>query len=209
MPRTPKLFKQKTIYEQWKALPKRIFLDSNIVKYLLDFGEYIYEGCNEDKTGFRDTSQKLITKTSRLFSEIEAMADIFRYIHRANFEFAISETVYQELSKKENPHLSLWITDLNHHWQSVLESYQTPFSTEARIKYELAIKDVRFITNISKNDRAIILDAVRLDCNALLTVDRFADETNQKYILTKFGIMVLWPSDFIEMLKPFQALYNG
>jgi len=46
------------------------------------------------------------------------------------------------------------------------------------------------------------------DCDALLTVDRFANDQNKKmYVFNKYGMMILAPTELMEFVKPYQALW--
>ena len=210
MTRLPGLYDKLSPYEQWKRLPGRIFLDSDVVQFLSDFGQFIFEGHKEDKSSLKSSNGKVITDTSRLFREIEALKDIFIHIDRANFEFAISETTYKEkVFNDPQKRLTSWLDSINSHWNSVLKSYSQPFSEESEVRFIEATKDARLISNLSDSDRMIVLDAIKFDCRGLLTVDHFADERIQEYFYEKYKLMVMWPTDFIKILGPFQALYNG
>jgi hypothetical protein len=77
--------------------PGRIFLDTNALQYLQDFGEYIFEHYRESEEYFQARKGK-IKKGTRLFNEIEALHDFFIGVNRAHFEFALSPSVYKEVS---------------------------------------------------------------------------------------------------------------
>ncbi len=90
----------------------------------------------------------------------------------------------------------------------MLESYEDnaisdgPFS-----KYKKAQIDKSLIGGLSEKDLKIVLDAVGFDCAALLTVDKFAKGNFQHFVYQKYGLMIVKPTDLIEILKPFQALW--
>jgi len=62
--------------------------------------------------------------------------------------------------------------------------------------------------NRSEPDQKIVLDAIRLDCDSLLTVDKFAKDNFQHFVFEKYKLMILRPTDLIEIIKPFQALWH-
>lgn len=60
----------------------------------------------------------------------------------------------------------------------------------------------------AEEDKKIVLDAIRFDCDALLTVDRFAKDQNKKmYTFRNYGLMILIPVELMELIKPYQALW--
>jgi len=80
----------------WNSAPSGL-LDTNVLQYLQDFGEYIFENYRESEECFQMRKGK-IKKGTRLFNEIEALHDFFIGIFRAHFEFALSSAVYKEVS---------------------------------------------------------------------------------------------------------------
>jgi len=62
--------------------------------------------------------------------------------------------------------------------------------------------------SLSEKDKKIVLDAIRFDCDALLTVDRFARDQNKKiYIFRSYRLMILTPVELMKIIKPYQALW--
>ncbi len=60
----------------------------------------------------------------------------------------------------------------------------------------------------AEEDKKIVLDAIRFDCDALLTVDRFARDQNKKsYVFRNYSLMILTPVELMKILKPYQALW--
>jgi len=68
------------------SLPRRIFLDSNVLQTLLDYGGFIWEG------GALPGSAKVLNDRSGLV-KLEALRAIMFVNQRAGFEFALSERV--------------------------------------------------------------------------------------------------------------------
>lgn len=201
----------KTRFDQ---IPGRIFLDTCALQYIQDFGEYIFDNYQEDEEYFLAPRGKRIEKDNPLYPQIVALHDLFLGSERAHFEFALSESVYQEVvQKKQGGEIDKgflqWFYDVWDHWQAVLESYEDePVSQEAQKRYELAKSDKSLLGNLSEPDQKIVLDAIQLDCDALLTVDKFAKDNFQHFAFEKYGLMVLRPTDLIEIIKPFQGLYH-
>ncbi len=53
-------------FTQFNSIPGRIFLDTNVLQYLQDFGEYIFEHYRESEDYFQAQKDK-IKKVTRLF----------------------------------------------------------------------------------------------------------------------------------------------
>jgi len=196
-------------YSRFNSIPSRIFLDTNVLQYLQDFGEYIFDNYRESKEYFQ-CSRKSICKGERLFNEIEALHDIFININRTNFEFSLSPAVYHEVEKKGDTRFVSWFNDVWEHWQAVVSEYENreAFSPLSEKRYKKAVIDKSLSGSFSTDDNKIVLAAIRNDCNALLTVDKFAKDQNKKiYVFIKYEMMILTPVELIELIKPYQALW--
>ena len=184
-------------------------MDTNVLQYLQDFGEYIFDNYRESDEYFR-CGRKTIHKGERLFKEIEALHNIFIGIDRTNFEFALSLSVYHEVEKKEDTHFISWFYDVWDHWEAVVSEYEKgeAFSPVAEEKYKKVVIDKSLSGSFSTKDFKIVCAAINNDCNALLTVDKFAKDQNKKmYVFRKYGLMILTPVELIELIKPYQALW--
>jgi hypothetical protein len=212
MKRLSETYNAKSFPERYDTLPGRIMLDTNVVQYLLDFGEFIFEGYVEGDDGFVTPRGRVIRPDSRLFEEIEALHRIFVRINNAQFEFAVCGQTLVELSDRSDPErrsAMRWFYDLLDHWEAVVEAYGRSFPAAAAERYWRARADPYLANNVQKKDRNVVLEAIRFDCRAVLTVDRLATPATQRHFFDRYQLMILWPSDFISMLAPFQALYNG
>jgi hypothetical protein len=196
-------------YAQFNLIPGRIFLDTNALQYLQDFGEYIFEHYRESEECFQARKGK-IKKGTRLFNEIEALHDFFIGIERVHFEFALSSSVYKEVSASGDKSFVQWFHDVWDHWEAVVAEYENSevFSENAEMNYEMAVNNNSLLGSLSEKDKEIVLDAIHYDCDALLTVDRFAKDQNKKmYTFKNYGLMILTPVELMELIKPHQALW--
>ena len=199
---------------RFNQIPGRIFFDTNVLQYVLSFGEYIFDNYKENEEYFLALKGKRIEKDDPLYPQIVALHDFFLGSERAHFEFALSESVYQEVIKKKQGDevdkvFLQWFYYVWDHWQAVLKSYEDePIPQEAQTRYELAKNDKSLLGNRSEPDQKIVLDAIRLDCDSLLTVDKFAKDNFQHFVFEKYKLMILRPTDLIEIIKPFQALWH-
>lgn len=201
-------FNSQNLSERFRNLPRRVFLDTNVLQYLQDFGEFIFDHYRENEKYLLGPRGKEITKDNRLYREVLALEKIFLGIDRTNIEFSLSEAVFKEVIDKKDSAFYRWFCDVWDHWQGVLAEYrESPFSKEAQERHEKACPDKSLLGNLSKRDREIVLDSIRFDCDALLTVDRFGDKNKQSFVYIKYQLTVLRPTDLFAILKPFQALW--
>ena len=193
---------------EFDELPRRIFLDTNILQYLQDFGEYIFDHYIENENYFLTTKGNRIDKNNSLYLEIIALREILLGIDGTNVEFALSEIVYEEVMARRDYDFYMWFSEMWNHWQETVGCYEEcPFSDESQAKYEMAYRDNALLGNLSGKDRLIVLEAIRLDCNAILTVDKFADINKQNFIYSRYNLWLLKPTDLMKILKPFRALW--
>ena len=201
--------KARNSFAQFNSIAGRIFLDTNVLQYLQDFGEYIFENYRESEECFQMRKGK-IKKGTRLFNEIEALHGFFIGIFRAHFEFALSSAVYKEVSASGDKRFVQWFHDVWGHWEAVVSEYENgeAFSENAERNYEKAVNDNSMHGSLSEKDKKILLDAIRFDCDALLTVDRFArDQSKKIYIFRSYRLMILTPVELMKIIKPYQALW--
>ncbi len=109
-------FNTQNVVSRFKNLPQRIFLDTNVLQYLQDFGEYIFENYRENRECFTSPKGKNISKDHPLYSQIIALHDIFINIDRTDLEFSLSQSIFDEVIKKDDGHFTQWFYDVWDHW---------------------------------------------------------------------------------------------
>ncbi len=190
----------------YRLLPRRIFLDTNILQYLQDFGEFIFDHYQEnDQYLVSPRGKKILTGTA-LYKEIGALKFMLLGIDRSNIEFAVSESTFEEVQKKRDSNYRRWFFEMWDYWQTTLREYKSkipPKSVSSRLG-EFS-QDQSLLGRLSKSDSKIIRDAISFDCHAVLTVDKFRDL--HKEIKTKYKLMILCPTDFLKLIGSFQALW--
>ncbi len=180
-----------------------------VLQFLQDFGEYIFEHYRESEEFFQ-TQKGKIKKGTLLFNEIEALHAFFNGINRAHFEFALSPSVYKVVSASGDKRFVQWLHEVWDRWEAVVSEYENgeAFSENAETNYKSAVNDNSLLGSLSQEDKKIVLDAIRFDCNALLTVDRFAKDQNKKiYVFRNYSLMILTPVELMKIIKPYQALW--
>lgn len=104
--------------------------------------------------------------------------------------------------------MSQWFYDLWDYWQSVIEEQGgRAFSGHGKAQSKLLLTDTSIKGALSKEDFVIFSDAMELECEAILTCDKYRNR--QDWILRKYKLMVLYPTDFLAIINEFRALWNG
>ena len=180
------------------SLPRRIFLDSSTLQTLDTYGAFIWDG-------YEIESNDQIWHIPDGIENLEALRNIFIVQNRADFEFALSKNSFIEVSAKGDAGYLQWAYDVLDHWQASLESYDgDPFSGEG---IALASKvDSPAFGYLGRGDRGLIRDAVLLECDAFLTMERRLPK-NAGHIRQALGIRILTPIQYWDLLRPWARLY--
>jgi hypothetical protein len=182
--------------EDFEQLPRRIFLDSSTLQTLQNYGEFIWE--NEE-----------IPQANRIWSmpngikNLEALRNIFIVNERAGFEFALSDNSLTEVSKKKDARYLQWAYDVLDHWLACLEEAEDVPDANSRLAAKL---DGNSFGYLGAGDRALIRDAVLLDCDAFLTMEQRLPK-NALHIQRELGLRVLTPVQYWDLLRPWAKLY--
>lgn len=182
-----------TVVDNFENLPFRIFLDSNILQYLQEYGEYIWD----------NVETQLPEKEVR---NIEALRNIFSFDFRTSFEFAISKNSIKEVLKRKDISYLHWAFDVLDYWESCIEMYKNSEAFTGEGEMLLKRLDENQFDYLSKKDKLLLFDAVVLESHAFLTMDiKFCK--NKNHLEKRLEIKVLQPFEYWEMLKPFAALW--
>jgi hypothetical protein len=193
------------LWVRFQRLPRRVFLDSNVIQYLSDFGEFIFDNCMEDAS-LITTRGKQIPEDTFLFNQLICLNRIFLGLDRTSIHFAISDFIYQEVQKKNDPKLTSYFSELRQNWNTIIEENgENALTGYGKRKMARIQSDKSIINGLSKSDFQVLSDALVLECDAILTCDRYRNRQN--WIYDKYRIMLLYPSDFMEIIQDFQALW--
>lgn len=98
------------IISNFKNLPRRIFLDSNLLQNLQVYGECVFDNFE-------------VIRDDKNADNIEALRNIFFVNQRANFEFALSVNSIKEVLEKDDKSYLQWASDVLDHWMCCINEY--------------------------------------------------------------------------------------
>jgi hypothetical protein len=187
---------QSTMNSKFKDIPRRIFLDSSALQTLQTYGGFLYENeplPREDRS-HRDSKGVL---------KLEALRFIMQVAERAPFEFALSNNSFLEVQGKGDSRYLQWAYDVLDHWLACLDESEEPCGNPAA----LAAIDSNSHDYLGAGDRALLKDAIALECDAFLTMETKLPK-NAGHIERTLGIRVLSPIEMWESLQPWAALFR-
>ena len=184
---------------RFEALPRRVFLDSSTVQTLFRYGEAVFEG-QAPSIGDRAYS------IPGFIEDLSALEMIFAVNQRAGFEFAVSPASLDEVAAKGEPGYTQWGLDVREHWLiSVEEHGRAAFDRDGKA-LACELDDPSF-GYLSANDRLLLEDALALDCDAFLTMERKLAR-NASHVAREVDLLLLRPPDYWELIVPWAGLYH-
>lgn len=177
-------------------LPTRLFLDSNILQLVAEYGGVVFEN-EELPEGDR------IHQVTEGPESLDALRMLFTVAERGPFEFIVSENSLREAADKNDRRHLQWVVDVSHHSEVCLaENGAGSDATHAQARKLLQPS----FGYLSAKDRAMLADAVALDCDVFLTMDLKLAK-NADRLREVVGIQVLTPQGYAEQLRPWVRLF--
>jgi hypothetical protein len=181
---------------KFEDIPRRIFLDSSTLQTLQDYGGFLYE--NEPLAVTNS-----IYRDPKGIAKLAALRPIMQIAERAPFEFALSHNSFAEVHAKGDSRYLQWAYDVLGHWLACLEESGEPRANPALLA---AIKSSSY-NYLSEGDRALLRDAISLECDAFLTMENKLPK-NAAHIKRTLGLRVLSPIELWECLQPWAAMFR-
>lgn len=185
--------------EQFKALPRRLFLDSSTLQTLLDYGETVFEG-EAPPPGSR-----AYVIPGRL-QDLEALRLIFAINERAMFDFVLSDRSLDEVADKRDSAYAQWALAVLDHWHIRISEYKGCAFDGSGEFLATRLDEPRF-GYLSVKDKRLLRDAIAFECDAFLTMETRLSKMGS-HIEAHLGIKVLRPTELWGCLEPWAALYR-
>ena len=184
----------------FKEIPGRVFLDTCVVNFVLDYGEQIHDG-GEIPSGM----------SRRIVDDIAALRNIFATGQRAFWQLAISPQTYREISATKHPkrvyELERWFFDIWAYWREFLrlsEDFPSVGETE-EIRVRLLSSGLLDILP-DESDRALISEAVAYRCDAFCTRD-WSTILKHRGELLDIQIKIFTPAEWWSSIRQWAALW--
>lgn len=176
------------------SLPRRVFLDTNVVNFVLDHGECIFDGGTAaDDLSVRDRDA------------IDCLHRVFIAGQRGGFELAISHKTYDEISRTRDSgrrgELLDWFNELWLYWRDIANEDDT-ISTEAadRLAHDPELGAILSCFP-DQADRELIAHALAFKCDAFCTLDQ-RTILNHVHRLAALDLEFLSPRQWWARIEP-------
>lgn len=180
-------------------IPGRVFLDTCVVNFMLDFGEQIHDGATLPSLPLEDAT------------DIEALRNLFLTGQRAMWQLAISPHTYFEITQTREEtrrsKLDLWFQELWQYWRSTIESNNDlPTFIDAE---ELRVRTLSsgYLTCLPDvGDRVLLCDAIVYRCDLFCTRDK-STILRHRTELTGLPVKIVSPAEWWARIKPHAHLW--
>jgi len=179
-------------------IPGRVLLDTNVVNFILDWGEAIHDGGEiPPQVSAQDAE------------DILALRDIWLTGQRASWQLAISPLTYDEVSATTDPvrraALEGWFGELWLYWRELFDQYQLSDDHADSLARQLVPSDI-LAALPDLPDRALLAHAIAYKCDAFCTRDR-KTILRHRDKLTLVPIRVLTPTEWWAAVSGYAGLW--
>ena len=180
-------------------IPGRIFLDTNVVNFSLDWREAIFDGAEiPEHIGERDRR------------DVQAMRGLFLSGRRAGWQLAISPKTYEEIMQTSDldrrASLERWFSELWLYWREFF--MQDGLHDRDAESLANRLGHSQFLAAFSDPpDRKLICHAIAYVCDAFCTRDWRSILRHRNELNGLAPLRLLTPSEWWEMVRPYAALW--
>lgn len=179
----------------------RIFLDTCTLQFIYDYGSYIF-----------DNDRSVIGEAIREYPNgernLKALHDILQVNSAGapSFSFVLSESSIVEIRSRREYGYTQYAFDVLDTWQiTVAEQGEEAFSGDGR-RWARKLQQDQF-EYLSDEDRQLIADALRLECDVFLTTEeklpKHADHLNSELPLDVLRPFEFWEENLASHFKTY------
>jgi hypothetical protein len=168
---------------RWR--PFRVFLDSNVIQAIYEQGDAIFENLEFDSRFRRSGVESGDVDALRALMSLQTHGS-------GAFEFALSAQSLKEVADRGEERYVEWAFELLDYWQARLAESAEPFGGWGEGRARLL--DGPSYQYLSSKDRQLIRDALVLECDTFLTVERRLPR-NAGHLSQTTGLRVVRPPE--------------
>lgn len=183
--------------ERYIDIPGRVLLDTNVVNFILDWGEAIHDG-----------GEIPAYVSDRDAEDILALRDIWLTGQRASWQLAISPRTYFEIDATTDPArraaLASWFGELWLYWRKCFDEYELSDHDADSLARRLVPSEILAVLP-DASDRELLAHAVAYECDAMCTRDR-RTILRHRDKLTRVSIRIFTPTEWWVAISPYAGL---
>ena len=178
----------------------RIFLDTCVVNFMLDYGEQIHDG-----------TPATVDAGERVVRDIEALHNIWLVGQRATWQLAISPHTYQEIAAthdaRRRHRLQTWFADLWQYWQNIIhENDDLPSFVEAEDTRVRVLSSGSLDVLPDMADRVLVCEAIVYRCKLFCTRD-WTTILKHRTDLKELPLDIVTPAEWWMKIQPYARLW--
>lgn len=175
----------------FETIPRRVFLDTNVLCLLVEFGDQIFEQAPID-VGLEGIRAE----------DVEALAHIFYIGSRASWDIVTSRKTIEEISNTRDINLRHRLEDFA---IEIVETRNEDNAYAATVGRRMI--DAPFAAALpDRADRELIGNAVGLECDVFCTRDR-RTIIKKRHLVRGLPIRLLTPREWWAHIKPWGGLW--
>ena len=181
----------------FESIPRRVFLDTNIVDCVVKHSECVFEGIAPRND-----------MPAQLASDVTSLRHIFAAGSRAQWDILVSDKTIEEVSKTPDPFLRSQLIG----YGVELVGYGTANGTveeDRRFARDFArrARDSSFLEALPHpDDRTLLAEAIALGCDVFCTRD-LKSIHRKRHLLRQIPLRILTPDEWWHHIRPWAGLW--
>jgi predicted nucleic acid-binding protein len=178
-------------------LPKRIFLDTSVVNFMVDYGDHIF-----DKVAVPDRFK------DRIYDDIRAITQIFYYADHNAIEMVVTHTTFQEIEAtadlRKREALANFYSGLREYGLELIgDDYRFPGVEVQYYEQYLMDKGLNYLKDA--NDRRLLIEALFYKCDIFCTRDYHTILKHRLHLQKAIPLEILTPTEWCNRYSNIRA----